>query len=247
MKTVAIGDIHGRNVWEQILEKEQPNTVVFMGDYFDSFNIPGIDQIHNFKNIVRWKLENPQCKVIMLIGNHDFHYMNICNERYSGFQHSLYLEIGNILETNKHHLQMTYQHDDLLFSHAGISPEWLKNCGWDGRDVVEFVNDIWYFQPHKFKFADNGYGHSDPYGDNTFQTPIWIRPRSLMKVLKRHGMKKEYIQVVGHTEVGEIDIKGKATGGRYYFIDALNVGQYLIYDNENGITLGTFEHERNAI
>jgi hypothetical protein len=232
-KLIAIGDIHGRNIWEQIVETEQPNTVVFVGDYFDSFDIPGIDQIHNFKNILHWKQANPQCEVIMLIGNHDFHYMSVCNERYSGFQHSLYLEIGNILETNKHHLQMVYQYDDLLFSHAGISPEWLKKCGWDGRDVVEFINDIWYFQPYKFKFADNGYGHSDPYGDDTYQTPIWIRPKSLMKVLKQHSMKKQYIQVVGHTSVNEIDAKGKATGGRYYFIDVLdNQPQYLVYENK---------------
>ena len=51
MKLIAIGDIHGRDIWKQIVETEQPDTVVFVGDYFDSFNIPGIDQIHNFKNI----------------------------------------------------------------------------------------------------------------------------------------------------------------------------------------------------
>jgi len=230
-KLVAIGDIHGRNVWEQILEKEQPNTVVFVGDYFDSFDIPGIDQIHNFKNIIQWKHDNPQCKVVMLIGNHDFHYMNICNERYSGFQHSLYLEIGNILETNRHHLRMAYRCDNLVFSHAGITPEFLLKNGWDEQDIVEFINDLWYFQPHKFKFADNGYGHSDPYGDDTFQTPIWIRPRSLMKACQE--VKKTMIQVVGHTSVKEIDAKGKATGGRYYFIDCLdNTPEYLVYENK---------------
>ena len=52
-KLVAIGDVHGRNTWQQIVEQEQPTTVVFVGDYFDSFDIPGIDQIHNFKNIIQ--------------------------------------------------------------------------------------------------------------------------------------------------------------------------------------------------
>ena len=42
-KLVAIGDVHGRNTWKQIVEQEQPDTVVFVGDYFDSFDIPGID------------------------------------------------------------------------------------------------------------------------------------------------------------------------------------------------------------
>jgi len=58
-KLVAIGDIHGRDIWRQILDKEQPDTVVFVGDYFDSFDIPGLDQIYNFQNIIHWKLDNP--------------------------------------------------------------------------------------------------------------------------------------------------------------------------------------------
>ena len=102
-KLVAIGDIHGRDTWKQIVEQEQPDTVVFVGDYFDSYDIPGIDQIHNFKNIIQWKLDNPQCKVVLLVGNHDFHYMSTCNEYYSGFQRDLYIPIGEVLETNKHH------------------------------------------------------------------------------------------------------------------------------------------------
>lgn len=230
-KLVAIGDIHGRDIWRQIVETEQPNIVVFVGDYFDSFNIPGIDQIHNFKNIIQWKLDNPQCKVVMLIGNHDFHYMNVCNEYYSGFQRELYIPIGQLLEENKHHLQMAYRCDELVFSHAGLTPEFLMNNGWGEYDITEFVNDLWYFQPHKFKFADNGYSHSDPYGDDEFQGPLWIRPKSLMKASK--DIRKNIIQVVGHTAVKQIDAKGKATGGRYYFIDCLDyTPEYLVYENK---------------
>jgi len=141
MKLVAIGDIHGRNIWQQIVEQEQPTTVVFVGDYFDSYDIPGVDQIHNFKNIIQWKLDNPQCKVVLLVGNHDFHYMPICDEKYSGYQKALWPEIGEVLETNRHHLRIAYRCDDLVFSHAGITPEFLLNNNWDDRDMVEFLND----------------------------------------------------------------------------------------------------------
>jgi hypothetical protein len=73
----------------------------------------------------------------------------------------------------------------------------------------------------------------DPYGDNTYQTPIWIRPRSLMAVNKKHdkGLKKKYIQIVGHTQVNKLDLVGaqKAAGGRYYLIDCLGTtGEYLV-------------------
>ncbi len=99
------------------------------------------------------------------------------------------------------------------------------------EDVVEFINELWLYRPHKFKFADNGYGHSDPYGDDTFQTPLWIRPKSLMEACQ--DVKKTMIQVVGHTAVKQIDAKGKATGGRYYFIDCLDyTPEYLVYEDK---------------
>ena len=241
MKTIAIGDIHGLGYWKQILEKERPDRVVFVGDYFDSFNIPGIDQIHNFKNIIHWKQDNPECEVILLIGNHDFHYMPAAgNERYSGFQKNLYMEIGDVLETNKHHLRMAYRIDDLVFSHAGITPDFLLRNGWGEQDMVEFVNDLWNYRPHKFRFADNGYGHSDPYGDDVFQGPLWIRPKSLMKACK--DIRKTIIQVVGHTQVEVID-PGKATGGRYYFIDSMQTSkQYLVYEDKQ-ITINQLTNE----
>lgn len=230
-KLIAIGDIHGRDTWKQIVEKEQPTTVVFVGDYFDSFDIPGIDQIHNFKNIIQWKLDNPQCKVVLLVGNHDFHYMPECRDRYSGYQPALWPEIGRLLEENKHHLQIAFKYDDLVFSHAGITPEFLLKNNWGDQDMVEFINDLWHFQPYKFRFADNGYGHSDPYGDDEFQGPLWIRPKSLMKACQE--VKKTMIQVVGHTAVKEIDAKGKATGGRYYFIDCFDTTpEYLVYEDK---------------
>ncbi len=73
MKTIFIGDIHGRDVWKTIIDNETPNRVVFMGDYFDSFDISPAEQQYNFKEIIEFK-EKGECEVIMLVGNHDFHY-----------------------------------------------------------------------------------------------------------------------------------------------------------------------------
>ena len=38
-KTIIIGDIHGRDIWKNIVAQEQADRVIFIGDYFDSFNI----------------------------------------------------------------------------------------------------------------------------------------------------------------------------------------------------------------
>jgi hypothetical protein len=89
------------------------------------------------------------------------------------------------------------------------------------------INEHFKFKPQIFEFC--GW---NPYGDNTNQTPIWIRPASLMKANKNTGLKKNIIQVVGHTQQNNLDIKGKSTGNRYYFNDVLNTsGEYLIHEN----------------
>jgi hypothetical protein len=45
-------------------------------------------------------------------------------------------------------------------------------------------------------------------------------------------LRKKVIQVVGHTQQQQIDIKGMATGNRYYYIDTLDTsGEYLIIED----------------
>ena len=169
MKTVFIGDIHGRHTWKLIVEKEQPDHVVFMGDYFDSFDIGAAEQMRNFEEIIAYKQSASNTHVILLIGNHDLHYFTGDNGT-AGFQHSMYYPIHELVEANKHHLQMAYQYKEYLCTHAGISPEWLEACGWDGQEsVVRFVNQVWKHQPRRFEHSG-----LNPYGDDTYQTPIWF-------------------------------------------------------------------------
>ena len=50
------------------------------------------------------------------------------------------------------------------------------------------------------------------------------------------GLKKDYIQIVGHTQMQKIDLIGsdKFTGGRYYFIDTMDTsGDYLVIQDNN--------------
>jgi hypothetical protein len=234
MKTIIIGDIHGRDIWKQIITTENPDRVIFIGDYFDNFDISSVEQQHNFKQIIAFK-ETKVMEVIMLIGNHDYHYFPGF-ETYSGFQSGAAPVIKMLLEENKHHLQMCYQFDNILCSHAGIGYDWLvEQNKYESGSIPEFVNDLYKYNPYKFCFLG-----TNPYGDDKTQTPIWIRPRSLMYGNKNTFLKNEYIQIVGHTRVNNIDIEGKATGGRYYFIDALDNAspQYLVYE-EGVFSLGT--------
>ena len=99
MKTIVLGDIHGRNVWKDIVFQEEADRVIFIGDYFDSFDIGPADQMFNFKEIIEFKEKN-ECEVIMLIGNHDFHYYP-GGETYSGYQYGAAPAIRQLLKENE--------------------------------------------------------------------------------------------------------------------------------------------------
>lgn len=236
MKTVVLGDIHGRSNWKLAVYQEEPfDRLVFIGDYFDSFQINTVDQINNFLDIIEYKKSSGK-EVVCLTGNHDHHYFaSIGDTGTSGYQRVGKYQIEPIIEANKEHLQMAYQMDGFLFTHAGVSPVFMDQVfgsnGWTVDDIEKDINELLQYKPRAFEF--NGF---DGHGDDTCQTPIWIRPRSLMSANKKHnkGLKKDYIQIVGHTQMHKLDLTGsdKFTGGRYYFIDTMDTsGDYLIIED----------------
>jgi hydrogenase maturation factor len=253
MKLVAIGDIHGRDIWKQIVAKEHDaDEFVFVGDYFDSFTVKGPDQINNFLDIIEFRNTSIYHKITLLIGNHDHHYYpGVDDSGTSGYQTLLAPSIKHVVGDNKQYLQAAYQVGEFVFTHAGLSSEWLDDSieGWNVDNVVEKVNELFQYQPNKIAYrsykqvGDQVYG-AQGYGNETFQGPLWIRPSALMNANKK-TLRKKIIQVVGHTPQDNIDIEGKATGGRYYFIDTLeyNQGQYLIV-TDGVVSLGKLDNEK---
>jgi hypothetical protein len=243
MKTIILGDTHGRSNWKLAIAQDKPDRVIFIGDYFDSFEFSGAEQIDNFKQIIQYKTDNPQVEVVMLIGNHDHHYFpEIGYTGTSGFQRTMAPSITQVIDENRHHLQMAYGFDNFLCTHAGVSPVFMDEVfgenDWSKESVVVDLNELFRYKPKAFEF--NGFESS---GDSTTQTPIWIRPRSLMSVNKNHekGLKKDYIQIVGHTQMRRLDLTGsdKFTGGRYYFIDTMDTsGEYLVWQ-DNKLTINS--------
>jgi hypothetical protein len=194
------------------------------------------DQINNFLDIVEFKKQS-KVPVILLIGNHDYHYYpGIEDSGTSGYQTLMAPSIKYVVSDNKQYLQAAYQSGEFVFSHAGLSSEWLDDIvdGWSVDSLDATINDLFRFQPQKLAYrsykqvGSTVYGVGG-YGSETFQGPLWIRPKALMTANKK-TLRKQIIQVVGHTPQETIDIKGKSTGGRYYFIDTLEYGQnqYLV-------------------
>ncbi len=255
-KTIYIGDIHGRDVWKEIVEEHKDaDNIVFIGDYFDSFNISGVVQLKNAQDIVDFKKGqeiDPTKKVYLLIGNHDIHYMKGVKEKgkTSGFQSNMIYQYEEFFEENKEHFQMAVMIGNRLCTHAGVSSNYMDDFGYwkgsyeDESHVADWLNDLFNYQPNNFLFTagydKNNTGFSpNGYGDDEWQCPLWIRPRSLQRANKNTELKKNYIQIVGHTEQDNIDIKGKSTGGKYYYIDTLPSGEYLI-DKDGEFSVGKY-------
>ena len=219
-KIIVLGDTHGRNKWEQIV-KQSFDKVIFLGDYFDSFDIPFQDQWENFMDILEFKKENPD-KVILLLGNHDYHYLCDIEEHYSGYHYENKNQIAACLnsELEDNNIQICYSHEDWIFSHAGITTTWAINNNIDFDNLEKSINELFKTDKQAFKFTE-GVNYSN-YGDDITQSPIWVRPRSLGQD-KIDGVK----QVVGHTHQEHIQ-----NYDDMFFIDTLEYGnEYLIINN----------------
>jgi hypothetical protein len=243
MKIIALGDTHGRNNWKAIAEKELAtcDKFIFIGDYFDSHDekSSGDKQIENFKEILELKKANPD-KVVLLTGNHDYHYIRGIGETYSGYQAGYALQIGELVEQaiKDGYLQMAFLVDDFFFSHAGLTKTWasmimgleyanddksMKNINPQLDDkLVQVLNDYLVYQPRVFMFRAGE--RMSMTGDDISQGPIWVRPYSLSKD-KIEGVW----HVVGHTQSRRLGIVDEH---QIILIDCLGeTGEYLIIED----------------
>lgn len=227
MKTLVLGDIHAKTCWEDIIKKEMPDNVVFLGDYVSTHDhVTNEQQIENFDKILQLKESNPE-NVILLRGNHDMqHLMGNENE----FECSGYFPIvGNWFQKNYERIlkntQWVYIIDKYLFSHAGISETWFNDV-----PVKDYI-DINKLPPSElFGFRPNSIW--DIYGDTATQGCTWIRPEALAK-----DSIIGYTQIIGHTIVGEIiDIQQSVRQKQHIILcDCLPRQYVIIKDNKLNI------------
>ena len=133
-KILIVPDVHGTHEWEVAKDKvSQVDYVVFMGDYFDSWENKWDDQGNNFNDICKFKRDNSD-KVILLLGNHDWSYMSgtLEGENCSGHQYDKVDIIRSLLYGNRDIIDLAFECDGWTFSHAGFSRNWvdiyMKSC-----------------------------------------------------------------------------------------------------------------------
>ena len=196
MKTIVIGDIHNHVDWiEPFLESYPHDSVIFLGDYFDSFR----DNAKIAKKTSKW-LAGSVFKEnrIHLMGNHDMPYrfsnnirqgcpgfsiekLNIINKEFGLIDT---LGLGKVWDQIK---LAHFDHDNnFIFSHAGLSEDIFKCCPINGPNLVDYektITDTLEGLNTNPEFISNVVGASGI---------TWIRPEGFKLI-------PNVTQVVGHT------------------------------------------------
>lgn len=224
MKIIVLGDIHGRLIWDDIIRKEQPDKVIFLGDYVSTHDdISAEQQLANLEDILNYKESNPD-NVILLRGNHDIQHLGYHWAECSGFDRKVCQHMGSSWVRSKFLDNTKWIHieeiggEKYIFSHAGVSYEWLKYTNM----ALDEINEI---EPcERFGFVSDSF--YDSYGTSKTQSCTWIRPATLVEYAVNG-----YNQVVGHTPVDVIKSFEMDNGKMLWLCDSLAYNNYLMINN----------------
>ena len=137
MEIACIGDIHGSPRWREVKEIDCDH-YVFVGDYVDSEEFSSEHIIHNLEEIIEFKLKHSD-QVWLLLGNHDFQYINYPNFRCNGFRPELLESLQKIYSTYSHLFQVAQQFENYLFTHAGVTRSWVNKHVNDSAERLDEV------------------------------------------------------------------------------------------------------------
>jgi len=234
MKRIVIGDPHGR--WgyvKQIYDKEQPDEVIILGDYFDSFDIDVYTQKDSYENIIALRKEHLKMnkgRFVMLIGNHDMHYMDEKFGRCSGWNPLSASVAGYPLcrDWDNEILKIVFvdEINKTLYSHAGVSMNWFNS--WIKSKSLGDINSI---ETKAFCFTYRNGG--DEYGSSPHNGPLWIRPEGLKESMYVDNEGDVWSQIFGHTHC-DYPISWKYNDAVFYCIDCISK-YYLVEElDDNG-------------
>lgn len=172
IKTLSIGDIHGRTNWKVITHgsymeykmwddaiaagadaitevwSDMPfmkyDKIIFVGDYVDSFTSNDVTIKHNLIEIINFKKRMGD-KVVLLLGNHDVQYI-VVNQICSGHRSQMRPDLSIIFGEELHLFTMAYQLEaegkTYLWTHAGVTSGWLRELEKDLNNPRHRFYDI---------------------------------------------------------------------------------------------------------
>lgn len=139
MKTLILPDIH--NNWfnaEEVIDKENPNKIIFLGDYFDSFDDGSTEKC---EQTAQWLKESlKKSKRVHLIGNHDLAYATNGEFLCSGWNGAKQFVINNIVKIPWKKIKYFAWQEGWLFTHAGLTDKFFKAYSEHGETPREFLS-----------------------------------------------------------------------------------------------------------
>ena len=227
---IIIPDVHGRVFWKEIV-KNSEDKIIFLGDYVDPYpgeNISLTGALDNLSEIIDYKKSNPS-KVILLLGNHDFMYMDFEHNKYS-CRHDFENEpkITKILMDNRDLFQMDYsievKNKLYIFSHAGILKPWIekyKKLFGEFPGSLDKINELYRNWDPEFisSLLEISYYRG---GWSDFGSMIWsdVREHSV-------SCEENIYQIFGHTQLKDKPIIEK------HFAD-LDCRRPFFFDEKTG-------------
>lgn len=196
-KVLVIPDVHLKP-WifeqaEEIMVNTDCEKAVCVGDLVDDWKCQGDVDLYEetLASAIRFAKKYPS--TLWCYGNHDLAYL------WDQYDHpgysimaadmvcDMFEELRDSLESPDN-LAIIHKLDNTLFSHAGLSYEFVENQLYNEmNDIEEVIESI------------NGYGVDVLWEENS---PIWVRPQ--YENLAKGMYPKDLFQVVGHTPVREV-------------------------------------------
>jgi 3',5'-cyclic AMP phosphodiesterase CpdA len=218
MRILAIGDIHGRDNWKDAAKRvDEFDQIVFTGDFCDSFDKKDIDILHNLNEILNFKKEYGD-KIILIHGNHDLMNYYYQPRSCSGFRFTMMHDLYDLFSRWYGTFQLAHSVGNYLFSHAGVSLTWLRECKINSKlslpQLVERINGLEHSGKGRLCLLHKTYIRG---GSGYAGSCLWEDESEI----HRHGLIPDVIQVFGHTPQEDIKyFKQNETTG-YYAIDVL--------------------------
>ncbi len=235
MKTAIIGDVHGCSLWKEIIEKEQPDRTVFLGDYVSTHEGIGANQqLRNLDEILDYA-DGSDC--VLLRGNHDLQHLGYPWAKCSGWQPDVAFGMDKrkdrFLSSTQWAARIDVDTKPYLLSHAGISLIWLHDSPGINPHGPDWIDKLNALPPSPmFGFVPDSMRDFD--GSSPTQSLTWIRPMYLSLC-----MVPGYGQIVGHTPVAKGCFNLRAALGSawqggpndLWLADGLGVRSYLTIDD----------------
>lgn len=222
MKTLIIPDIHTKyKLAESIINREKPDRIVFLGDYFDDF----YESFDTTDKTAKWLADSLQEKNrIHLVGNHDLNYFNNNPKiKCSGYEHVKH-EIIDYYKIQWRKLEPFCWVDDWLCTHAGFSDTLYRDLTdslsvskiiEESRKDLENIDD----ENYEFRFLNAGAIRG---GTATTGGIVWCDYSEFVDI---PGIK----QIFGHTRGNKVR-RVKSKDSEHICLDTV-LQNYAVHEN----------------